>query len=225
MLPRPCLSPSAAGPRALFDCLSRCHLALFDLVPGDFVPRLLAVQLEVLSGRSAVLSATRVRSTRVASAATDRSAILSATRVRSTRVASAATDRSAVLSATRVRSTRVASAATDRDLTFPTVALGAQPLRCELLLSEIVLRPRTTLRQGPTLAALSAHAVASKHGSPSQGVRLARLDFVSRSKGEPTMARAQRRLHLELLLPCLLFTALRGRRRSDRPETARDGAP
>ena len=204
MLPRPCLSPSAAGPRALFDCLSRCHLALFDLVPGDFVPRLLAVQLEVLSGRSAVLSATRVRSTRVASAATDRSA---------------------VLSATRVRSTRVASAATDRDLTFPTVALGAQPLRCELLLSEIVLRPRTTLRQGPTLAALSAHAVASKHGSPSQGVRLARLDFVSRSKGEPTMARAQRRLHLELLLPCLLFTALRGRRRSDRPETARDGAP
>ena len=183
MLPRPCLSPSAAGPRALFDCLSRCHLALFDLVPGDFVPRLLAVQLEVLSGRSAVLSATRVRST------------------------------------------RVASAATDRDLTFPTVALGAQPLRCELLLSEIVLRPRTTLRQGPTLAALSTHAVASKHGSPSQGVRLARLDFVSRSKGEPTMARAQRRLHLELLLPCLLFTALRGRRRSDRPETARDGTP
>ena len=204
MHPRPCFSPSAAGPRALFDCLSRCHLALFDLVPGDFVPRLLAVQLEVLSGRSAVLSATRVRSTRVASAATVRSA---------------------VLSATRVRSTRVASAATDRDLTFPTVALGAQPLRCELLLSEIVLRPRTTLRQGPTLAALSAHAVASKHGSPSQGVRLARLDFVSRSKGEPTMARAQRRLHLELLLPCLLFTALRGRRRSDRPETARDGAP
>ena len=204
MHPRPCFSPSAAGPRALFDCLSRCHLALFDLVPGDFVPRLLAVQLEVLSGRSAVLSATRVRSTRVASAATDRSA---------------------VLSATRVRSTRVASAATDRDLTFPTVALGAQPLRCELLLSEIVLRPRTTLRQGPTLAALSTHAVASKHGSPSQGVRLARLDFVSRSKGEPTMARAQRRLHLELLLPCLLFTALRGRRRSDRPETARDGAP
>ena len=204
MHPRPCFSPSAAGPRALFDCLSRCHLALFDLVPGDFVPRLLAVQLEVLSGRSAVLSATRVRSTRVASAATDRSA---------------------VLSATRVRSTRVASAATDRDLTFPTVALGAQPLRCELLLSEIVLRPRTTLRQGPTLAALSAHAVASKHGSPSQRVRLASLDFVSRSKGEPTMARAQRRLHLELLLPCLLFTALRGRRRSDRPETARDGAP